>query len=210
MIALSLLVVAAFVGSTPPSAPLPDDPEGAFQAWADREQVELSRIACDVDAGAVICYGLDRYRSPLAAEWVDGDFSLVLPIEPDTRGDEVEPSEPAGEPPSPVSAEVQQVLLECAGAVGLPATLVDALASGDPADFDNAVTVCGQVEATLAAATSPDPIALNLVRAVIDELDSIATDHAAGLDVSSTSAGGGAHVDALSEAWRALAEIVVG
>jgi hypothetical protein len=208
MIALSLLVVAAFAGSTPPSAPPPDDPEGAFRAWADSEQVELSRIACNVDEGTVTCYGLDQYRTAVAAEWVDGDFSLLLPIE--TLTDEPVASEPTDEPPAIVSAEVQQILLECAGAVGLPDTLVGGLASGDSADFDNAVSVCGQAEATLAADTAPDQMALRLVRAVNEELDSIATDHAAGLDVSPASAGGAAHAEALSEAWRALAEIVVG
>jgi hypothetical protein len=208
MIALSLLIIAAFAGSTPAPELPPDDPEGAFQAWAERERVELSRIACDADGGTVTCYGLDQYRTPLAAEWVGGDFSLLLPIE--TLTTETVPPEPVDEPPAIVSAEVQQILLECAGAIGLPGTLIDGLASGDSADFDNAVSVCGQAEARLAADTTPDSMALRLVRAVNEELDSIATDRASGLDVSPASGGGSAHVEALSEAWRALAELVVG
>jgi hypothetical protein len=209
MIALSFVLVAAFAATTPPSAPPPDDPEGAFRAWAAREEVELTRIACSVDAGAVTCYGLDQYRTPVAAEWVDGDFSLLLPIDAGSPIDESVPSVPVDEPTAIVSAEVQEILLECAGAVGLPNALIDGLAAGNSGDFDNAVSVCGQAEATLAADPSPDTMAVNLVRAVNDELDSIATDHAAGMDVSSTSGGGGAHVEALSEAWRALAQIVV-
>jgi hypothetical protein len=208
MIALSLLVVAAFAASTPPSAPQPDDPEAAFRAWAEREQVNLSRVACDVDEGTVTCYGLDQYRTSVAAEWVDGDFSLVLPIE--TLADVSVASQPVDEPRAIVSSEVQQILLECAGAIGLPDTLIDRLASGDSADFDNAVSICVQAEGTLSTDPTADPTALRLVRAVNEELDSIATDYAAGLDVSPTSAGGSAHVEALSEAWRALAEIVVG
>jgi hypothetical protein len=208
MIATSL-VVAALAASAPPAAPPPDDPEGAFRAWAEREEVELSHTACDVEDGGVTCYGLDQYRTAVAAEWIDGDFALVLPIEPDPLPEDTVPSISVGGSPDIVSGEAQQILLECAGAIGVPETLVDGLASGDSADFDNAVSVCAQAEVTLSTDASPDTLAVNLVRAVNEELESIATDHAAGMDVSSSSSGGSDHVEALSTAWRALAQVVV-
>ena len=103
------LVVAALAASAPPAAPPPDDPEGAFRAWAEREEVELSHTACDLEDGAVTCYGLDQYRTAVAAEWVDGDFALVLPIEPDPLPEDTVPSISAGGSPDVVSGEAQQI-----------------------------------------------------------------------------------------------------
>jgi hypothetical protein len=138
MIATAL--VAAVVTMSAP----PIDPEAEFESWAAAQGLELFRIACDFDDTlGVTCYGVDETRTPTVAVWEDGAFVVLEPTEPGmVSTDELLTTERP---------------LDCASALGLPGLLVRSVASGDSADFDNALAVCGSVVERLASNPDSDP-----------------------------------------------------